>query len=190
MPCSEPTMRLPRLRSLAHSKAFLVSLDDRREWYRYHHLFRDLLRAELDRRHPELLPGVPGDGRHIGARSTARLARRSRSRTRPAISLTPVESRLRVATSLQAAGRSRRLRLWLDRCTDTEIESDPQLSIAAAWVFGYLGDAARARRYLAAAERGPLGLASAERAASLRSALAQTPKRLGSGRHPADAARC
>ena len=26
------------------------------EWYRYHHLFRDLLRAELERREPELVP--------------------------------------------------------------------------------------------------------------------------------------
>ena len=44
------------LEDLARSNAFVVSLDDHREWYRYHHLFRDLLRAELKRRHPELLP--------------------------------------------------------------------------------------------------------------------------------------
>ena len=44
------------LEDLARSNAFVVSLDDHREWYRYHHLFGDLLRAELKRRHPELLP--------------------------------------------------------------------------------------------------------------------------------------
>ena len=34
----------------------MVPLDRRREWYRYHHLFRDLLRAELVRRQPALVP--------------------------------------------------------------------------------------------------------------------------------------
>ena len=69
-------------------------------------------------------------------------------------------------------GQSESVRLWLERCTEEEIASDPQLSIAAAWVFGYLGDAARARRFVAAAERGPLDVASADGASSLRSALA------------------
>ena len=44
------------LDALARSNAFVVALDDHREWYRYHHLFSELLRAELKRRHPELLP--------------------------------------------------------------------------------------------------------------------------------------
>ena len=33
----------------------LVPLDRRREWYRYHHLLRDLLRSELRRREPDLI---------------------------------------------------------------------------------------------------------------------------------------
>ena len=64
------------------------------------------------------------------------------------------------------------MRLWLDRCTDEEIESDAQLSIAAAWVSVLLGDPVRARRFVAAAERRPLDVASADGATSLRSALA------------------
>ena len=47
------------------------------------------------------------DGQQVGASSTDRLARRSPTRMRPAISLTPAESRLRIGTSLPAAGRSR-----------------------------------------------------------------------------------
>jgi hypothetical protein len=43
------------LETLAHADALVVSLDDRREWYRYDHLFRDLLLGELRRRHPELM---------------------------------------------------------------------------------------------------------------------------------------
>jgi LuxR family transcriptional regulator, maltose regulon positive regulatory protein len=43
------------LASLAGSNLLLIPLDRQREWYRYHHLFRGLLRAELDRREPELV---------------------------------------------------------------------------------------------------------------------------------------
>ena len=73
---------------------------------------------------------------------------------------------------LAGRGRIETLRLWLDRCTDEEIESDAQLSIAAAWVSVLLGDPVRARRFVAAAERMPLDVASADGATSLRSALA------------------
>ena len=34
---------------------FVVALDHHSGWYRYHHLFRDMLRAELERREPELV---------------------------------------------------------------------------------------------------------------------------------------
>ncbi|HEV7269428.1 LuxR C-terminal-related transcriptional regulator [Pseudoxanthomonas sp.] len=37
---------------------FLLPLDARRHWYRYHHLFRDFLRAQLRRRHPDALPAL------------------------------------------------------------------------------------------------------------------------------------
>ncbi|HYF95317.1 MAG TPA: LuxR C-terminal-related transcriptional regulator [Symbiobacteriaceae bacterium] len=36
------------LQQLDQQNLFLVPLDDRRCWYRYHHLFRDVLRARLD----------------------------------------------------------------------------------------------------------------------------------------------
>ena len=44
------------LADLARSNLLLVPLDRREEWYRYHHLFRDMLLAELERREPELIP--------------------------------------------------------------------------------------------------------------------------------------
>ena len=44
------------LADLAGSNVLLVPLDRRGEWYRYHHLFRDMLLAELDRREPALMP--------------------------------------------------------------------------------------------------------------------------------------
>jgi LuxR family maltose regulon positive regulatory protein len=44
------------LADLAGSNVLLVPLDRRGEWYRYHHLFRDMLHAELERLEPGLMP--------------------------------------------------------------------------------------------------------------------------------------
>jgi LuxR family maltose regulon positive regulatory protein len=44
------------LADLAGSNVLLVPLDRRGQWYRYHHMFRDMLLAELKRREPGLMP--------------------------------------------------------------------------------------------------------------------------------------
>jgi LuxR family maltose regulon positive regulatory protein len=159
------------LETLVRSNAFVIPLDDRREWYRYHHLFGDLLRAELRRRHPELLQlylvraaswcevyGSPdeafGYAHACGdLRQAGRIALANRD-------------------SYTQRGQSETARLWFDRCTDEELASDPQLSIAAAWAFAYQGDETRARRLIAAAAQGSLDVGSADGSTSLRSALA------------------
>ena len=159
------------LEALSRSNALVVPLDSHREWYRYHHLFGDFLRAELKRRHPELVRqylvraaswcevhGTPDEAFDY-AHQSADLAQAGR------IALGHWDE-------FTGRGQIETIRLWLDRCTDAEIESDAQLSIAAAWVAVLLGDAARARRFVAAADRKPLDAASADGATSLRSSLA------------------
>lgn len=42
------------LETLEHANLFVVALDDRRHWYRYHHLFRDVLRNYLQRTQGEI----------------------------------------------------------------------------------------------------------------------------------------
>jgi LuxR family transcriptional regulator, maltose regulon positive regulatory protein len=44
------------LESLARSNLLVVPMDRTREWYRYHHLLREMLLAELQHREPERLP--------------------------------------------------------------------------------------------------------------------------------------
>lgn len=41
---------------LEKANLFVVSLDDKREWYRYHHLFADLLNSRLQQAYPEQIP--------------------------------------------------------------------------------------------------------------------------------------
>ena len=159
------------LEALARSNAFLVPMDDHREWYRYHHLFRELLRAELGRRYPGLLPMY---GRR--AASWCELYGNPGLAFKYAYESGELAQAGRVALAhrdeFAMRGQSETVRLWLDRCTDEEIDSDPRLALAAAWVCFYGGDGARARRFIAAAERWPLVEASADGASSLRSSLA------------------
>ncbi len=44
------------LEFLEHANLFVIPLDEERHWYRYHHLFADLLRQRLKRTQPEKLP--------------------------------------------------------------------------------------------------------------------------------------
>jgi LuxR family maltose regulon positive regulatory protein len=45
-----------QLDALARSNLFVIPLDDRRDWYRYHQLFRSCLNSELRLQAPELIP--------------------------------------------------------------------------------------------------------------------------------------
>ncbi len=46
------------LTTLERGNLFLVPLDDRRQWYRYHHLFADVLRAHLLDEQPDVVPDL------------------------------------------------------------------------------------------------------------------------------------
>jgi len=44
------------LEHLEHANLFVIPLDNERRWYRYHHLFAELLRHHLEQTNPELTP--------------------------------------------------------------------------------------------------------------------------------------
>jgi LuxR family maltose regulon positive regulatory protein len=46
------------LENLERANLFVVPLDEERGWWRYHHLFADLLRARLEQAKPHRLPGL------------------------------------------------------------------------------------------------------------------------------------
>ncbi len=48
----------PMLDALSYSNLFLISLDDEGGWYRFHPLFAQLLRVELERREPGTAPAL------------------------------------------------------------------------------------------------------------------------------------
>jgi LuxR family maltose regulon positive regulatory protein len=57
--CDVLTSRMDGDKQLAHLEAanlFVIPLDEERRWYRYHHLFAELLHNQLTRSQPELIP--------------------------------------------------------------------------------------------------------------------------------------
>jgi len=46
------------LESLERANLFVVPLDEERRWYRYHHLFAEVLKSRLEQAEPELLPDL------------------------------------------------------------------------------------------------------------------------------------
>jgi LuxR family transcriptional regulator, maltose regulon positive regulatory protein len=160
------------LGELERSNSFLIPLDDHRGWYRYHHLFREFLRSELDRRHPGLAAmylaraaewhereGCDSSEAFRCAHECGDLARTGR------IALGSLDGSM-------APAQHEMMRAWLQDCTGEEISSDPQLAIAAAWISAGMGEGPKAERYALAAERGDLEGPSADGASSIRSSLA------------------
>ena len=59
------------LEALERGNLFLVPLDDRRQWYRYHHLFADVLRAHLLDEQPDRVAGAAPAGERLVRAATA-----------------------------------------------------------------------------------------------------------------------
>jgi LuxR family transcriptional regulator, maltose regulon positive regulatory protein len=123
---------------LERSNLFLVPLDDRREWYRYHHLFAELLRAELADRDPELL---------------ATLHRRAAAWHERAGNLDEAIGHATAAGEYAEAaalitqhwltwwrrGQRATVARWLDGLPEEAIMADPPVAYVAAWIRGYSG---------------------------------------------------
>ena len=120
------------LSELQHRNMFLVPLDRGGQWYRYHHLFREMLRVELNSEdralvaqlHARASEWLEGAG-DIPAAIDHAAAARSVER---AAGLIWSQAGLYLAT-----GRSHALRRWLDRFSSDEVVSHVYLSLTAAW---------------------------------------------------------
>jgi LuxR family maltose regulon positive regulatory protein len=141
------------LADLERSNMFLVPLDDRREWYRYHHLFAQLLRLELASREPALLA--------ILHRRTAAWHRRA-GNLDEAIGHACAAEEFTQAAALIAQhwlsywrrGQRATVARWLDRLPDEAILANPPVAYVAAWIRGYSGASRQQTEdWLAAMER-------------------------------------
>lgn len=143
----------PILGSLEQSNMFVVPLDQNREWFRYHHLFRELLLAELKRAEPDLVPtlltrasdwsdehGAPDD-----AVAYAQEAGDAGRVARLVITRGQLEYRRGRAATVEGWLN------WLER--NGALETDPAVTVLGAWFSVIRGDSDRAERWTDIASR-------------------------------------
>src|SRR6185295_3030643 len=122
------------LSEIERANLFLVPLDERREWFRYHHVFREVLRRELaDTCSAEYVA-------ELHARAGAWFA--EDGDVSAALSHLLAGEREADAADLIArswntwlqTGRSATVIRWLDALPDERVRSDPRLCLAQAWL--------------------------------------------------------
>lgn len=140
------------LEQLETANLFLIPLDHRREWYRYHHLFAEFLRMTLDeqtrqQQHAQAVRwyeanGLPGDAiRH--ALACAALSR----------DFGDAERLIRAAaeTTLHSGGILT-LDGWLRALPDAHVRASAELATYRGWVLALTGAPSLAEDYAGAAE--------------------------------------
>src|SRR3954453_7464478 len=127
------------LEALDRGNLFVVALDDRRRWYRYHHLFSDVLHAHLLDEQPAAVAGLhrrAGDWyEQRGDRSEAighALAGGDLTRAADLVELAGPE--------LLKARQEATMRRWLEALPDELIRTRPVLSVGYAGVLMVSGE--------------------------------------------------
>jgi LuxR family transcriptional regulator, maltose regulon positive regulatory protein len=141
-----------KLESLARSNHFVVPLDGRREWYRYHREFREFLQAELERREPELVPDL---NLRAAAWYESQSAQETAIRYAQAAGDSARTARLvgALALPLSSTGRAATVEGWLGWFDhDVRLGRYPIVGVLGAWVYLLRGRTAAARRWLTPAE--------------------------------------
>ena len=141
------------LTDLARSNLLLVPLDRRGQWYRYHHLFRDMLLAELERMEPGLIP--------VLRRRAAGWCLRNdqpEEALEYSIAAGDVNTAARLVEKLYLStdrqGRVTTLQRWYRWLEDRgAIEGHPMLAAQAAFLFWTAGPPAEAERWADVVDR-------------------------------------
>lgn len=141
------------LEQMESRNLLVVPLDRRREWYRYHHLFRELLQAELRRREPDLVQDL-----HL------RAAKWYEANAMPEAAIEHAQAAgdndrvarlvLEVAQPVWAGGRVQTVLRWMEWLRDaTSAEHYGAIAVHGSLIFALLGQPSAAERWAAAAER-------------------------------------
>ena len=147
----ETTRSALTLESLEHKNCFVVPLDRRGEWYRYHQLFGELLRKELERSEPAIVPEL---NRRAMAWCIANDLTEAAVVYGHAAGETDATAGLvdRLALAVHYDGRMETLEEWLGWFGDDDLRRYPALAVEAAWVRALTGRPADAERWLGLAE--------------------------------------
>ena len=147
----QTTRSAATLESLERSNGFVVPLDRRGEWYRYHHLFGQLLRNELERSDPTAVAAL---NRRAMAWCMANDLPEAAVRYGHAAGEKDTVAGLidRLAQPLYYDGRMATVEKWLGWFSDEDLVQFPALAVYGAWFRAMTGRPAEAARWLALAE--------------------------------------
>jgi LuxR family transcriptional regulator, maltose regulon positive regulatory protein len=159
------------LEGLERSNLFLVPLDDQRNWFRYHHLFQELLQSDLRATERSLVPEL-----HRRASHWHRRWGFLDDAVKHANAANDIESSRKLISenwlAYSNAGRLATVRSWIESLGDERVASDPVLSLTAAWIAGLSGHRQEVERWLELASRGSFRGPLPDGASSLASGIA------------------
>jgi LuxR family maltose regulon positive regulatory protein len=139
------------LETLARTNGFLVSLDRRGEWYRYHHLFGQLLRSELERSEPEAVVAL--NRRAMTWCIDNDLKEAAVAYGQAAGEMDTVAGLIdELALRVYYDGRKQTVEEWLDWFADDDLVRYPALAVYRAWFHVLSGRPEEAARWLALAD--------------------------------------
>ncbi|MGP8001371.1 MAG: LuxR C-terminal-related transcriptional regulator [Streptosporangiaceae bacterium] len=138
---------------LERENLFLVPLDETRQWFRYHHLFGQVLRSQLARAEPDLVPAL-----HQRASAWHQL----HGSADEAIEHAMASGDVRLAVDLIAgcwlsyvnSGQAATVGKWIRALGESRIAASPRAAHCAAWAAAMSGDQQSARRWLPVIETG------------------------------------
>jgi LuxR family maltose regulon positive regulatory protein len=161
------------LEHLDRANLFLVPLDHERKWYRYHHLFRDLLRARLS--HDQ--PATDIENLHLRAADWYEKNGFFEEAIRHALAAQdfPRAARLveGIAESLWLNGYYTTLIEWIRSIPGEVVRSHPWLCVWNGWAFTQMGLSQVVQRWVEASEQAQVvqqWIEAAEQAAGLQDA--------------------
>lgn len=130
-----------KLEYLQQANLFIIPLDDERQWYRYHHLFADLLKQRLSRGNS----GMDGTaGLHMRASAWFDNSGLMAEAVYHALEAKDVERAAalieRAWTEMDRSSQSRLWLSWVKRIPDELIRKRPVLSAGYAWALLDSGD--------------------------------------------------
>jgi LuxR family transcriptional regulator, maltose regulon positive regulatory protein len=159
------------LRRLEASNLFLIPLDRRREWYRYHPLFREFLLGELRRADPEAIPKM-----HLRAADWYESNGSPATALEHLLNTTERDRCVKLVAELilptYQVGQMSTVQRWLSMLGDSAIEEYPPLAVLAGYIAIYSGHTADAERWSAIVDAASFDLVPADGTASFDSARA------------------
>jgi ATP/maltotriose-dependent transcriptional regulator MalT len=142
------------LEELERSNLLLIPLDSKREWYRYHPLFADLLKHELARTEADVMP-LLHDRASGWYRKTGLIVEAANHATAAGDIEAAVELVGRYYSLFLGQGQLATVARWLDALPESVVAEDWLLCFAAAMVTSHMGRLDEAERWLALAEQAP-----------------------------------